>query len=213
MLIVKEPGVNTGTEAFSGDIRDILATTVLEHSRGFKLPFKVSFDPDCSFCRKNRQVYLLNEEYEHPEPTFIKRLPVTVAALSYDQTYRGRSVVVLRDHVIDMNAMLKDKLLLYLAFMEDVSTTVDAIEKVCVPDRINYAVYMNLNEHLHMHLIPRYRSEGDQFHGPPPFRGVNALDPEYDYRTLALKIRKQMRYRPSPLSRYCEAMINDGLPP
>ena len=156
---------------------------------------------------------LIEEEYEHPEPTFIKRLPVSVAALSYDQAYPGRSVVVLRDHVTDLNAFMKDSLLLYLAFMEDVSATVDAINAACSPDRMNYAIYMNQNEHLHVHLIPRYKTEGEAFHGPPPFRGVSQMMLDYDYRSLAMRIRRSMKYVPSPLSQYCENLINCGLPP
>lgn len=194
------------------DLAELIGHSVLERSYSM-VPFKVDFDPKCDFCKKNRQIVLVNEEYEHPEPTFIKRLPVSVAALSYDQTYPGRSVVVLRDHVTDMNAMLKDKLLLYIAFMEDVSATVDAIEAVCKPDRMNYSVYMNQNEHLHVHLIPRYASEGEAYHNPPVFRGVSQMTLDYDYRLLALSIRKHLRHVPSQLSRYCENLINFGLPP
>jgi len=202
-----------GGEPFPGDIATIIAASVLERSLAMKQPFKVNFDVDCSFCRKNRQVYRIDSEYEHPEPTFVKRMPVSVAALSYDQTYTGRSVVVLRDHETDLNFMMKTKQLLYIAFMEDVSAVVDAIEAACAPDKMNYCVYMNQNKHMHMHLIPRYKAEGEAFNQPPPFRGVEEMVPGYDYRSLALRIRKQIRHKPSPLSRYCEKLIDEGLPP
>lgn len=200
-------------EEFSREVAEMVATGVLEHSSDLTMPFSVSYDPHCSFCKKNRQIVLINEEYEHPEPTFIKRLPVSVAALSYDQTFPGRSVVILRDHVTSLNEMMKTKRLLYLAFMEDVSATVDAINAACSPDRMNYAIYMNQNEHLHVHLIPRYKREGEAYFGPPPFRGISQMVPDYDYRSLAVRIRRHMNTRPSPLSRYCEELINDGLPP
>jgi diadenosine tetraphosphate (Ap4A) HIT family hydrolase len=198
---------------FPGDITSILSSSVLDRSFAMQAPFKVCFDVGCSFCRKNRQMYRVNEEFEHPEPTFIRRMPVSVAALSYDQTYPGRAVVILRDHETDLNYFMKAKLMMYIAFMEDVSAVVDAIEAACEPDRMNYAIYMNQTDHLHMHLIPRYRAEGAPFNDPPPFRGFNVPDPDYDYRSLALRIRNKIRHKPSPLSRYCERLIDEGLPP
>lgn len=190
----------------------IIAQTVLDKSSAMACPFKVNFDVECNFCRKNRQVFLVNEEYEHPEPTFIKRLPASVAALSYEQTYPGRSVVILRDHETDVNYVLKNKLLLFIAFMEDVSAVVDAIYASCKPDKINYAIYMNQNDHLHIHLIPRYKSEGDKFYEPPTFYAKNSLDPGFDYRSLALKIRKNLKYKKSPVGKYVEKLINQALP-
>jgi diadenosine tetraphosphate (Ap4A) HIT family hydrolase len=198
---------------FPGDIGSIITSSVLERSIGMEAPFKVNFDVDCSFCRKNRQIYRIDHEFEHPEPTFIKRMPVSVAALSYDQTYTGRSVVILRDHETDMNFLMKTKQLLYIAFMEDVSAVVDAIEAACVPDKMNYCVYMNQNKHFHVHLIPRYKAEGEAFNAPPPFRGVEEMVPGYDYRSLALRVRNRIKHKPSPLSQYCERLIDKGLPP
>jgi diadenosine tetraphosphate (Ap4A) HIT family hydrolase len=194
------------------DLGSIIAQTVMDNSSAIACSFKVKFDPECSFCRKNRQIYLVDHEYEHPDPTFIKRMPASVAALSYEQTYPGRSVVILRDHETNVNYVLKNKLLLYIAFMEDVSAVVDAITETCHPDKINYAIYMNQNDHLHMHLIPRYKSDGDRFFEPPIFYVKNSPDPEFDYRSLALKIRSNIDPKKSPLSDYVEKLINDGLP-
>jgi diadenosine tetraphosphate (Ap4A) HIT family hydrolase len=194
-------------------LASLIAETVMERSTGMVQPFLVSFDPSCSFCRKNRQIFRVNEEFEHPEPTFIKRMPVSVAALSYDQTYRGRSVVILRDHETDLNQFMKTKQAMFVAFMEDVSAVADAIEGVCAPARVNYAFYMNTNVHLHAHLIPRYAVEGPAIHEPPFFNKIEVQDPEYDYRSLAMKIRKGINHRPSGLDTYCEALIDRGLPP
>jgi len=209
-------GVDTNNDLknrFPEDIGAIVTASILERSFAMKRPFKVNFDVECSFCRKNRQIYRVNEEFEHPEPTFIKRMPVSVAALSYDQTFPGRSVVILRDHETDMGFFMKTKQILFIAFWEDVSAMVDAIEGACQPDRMNYSVFMNQNNHLHVHLIPRYKAEGASFSEPPPFRGVSELVPGYDYRSLALRIRRRIRHKFSPLNKYCSQLIDDGLPP
>ena len=198
---------------FPEDIGEIIASSVLERSLAMRPPFKVSFDVDCNFCRKNRQVYRVDAEFEHPDPTFIKLMPVSVAALNYDQTYPGRSVMILRDHETDLNFFMKTKQMMFVAFMEDVSAVVDAIEAACGPERINYSILMNQNVHMHVHVIPRYKAEGAAFDEPPPFRGINEPVPGYDYRSLALRIRKRIRHKFSPLSMYCRQVIDEGLPP
>ncbi|MDI6897400.1 HIT family protein [Methanocella conradii] len=194
------------------DLLPLFSKSVLERSAGLTLPYKAKVDPECSFCRKNRQVYLAEDEYEHPEPTFIKRLPVSVAALSYEQDYPGRTAIILRDHETSMSYLLEHKLLLFIAFMEDVSAVAEAIYKACKPVKVNYAVFMNMHDHFHMHLIPRYEWEGENLRKPPLFRGVDKLDPDFDYRSLALKIRHNIPGNSSQFSEYMERMIDAGLP-
>jgi diadenosine tetraphosphate (Ap4A) HIT family hydrolase len=194
------------------DLLPLLTQSVLKRSRDIVLPYKVNVNPDCSFCKKNKQIYLVDHEYEHPESTFIKRLPASVAALSYEQDYPGRSVVILRDHETSLTYLLEHKFLLFIAFMEDVSAVSEAIHKACGPTKINYEILMNQNDHFHMHLIPRYTSEGDKLHMPPVFRGTATMDPDFDYRTLALDIRKNLPPERSNFSECIEKLINSGLP-
>lgn len=194
------------------DLLPLLSKSAMERSGDMKLPYKVNVYPECSFCKKNRQIYLTDHEYEHPEPTFIKRLPASVAALSYEQDYPGRAVVILRDHETSMNYLLKHKFLLFIAFMEDVSAVSDALYKTCGPAKINYEILMNLHDHFHMHLIPRYTAEGDKLHEPPVFCGTSKLDPDFDYRTLALAIRRNLPAKKSSLGECIEQLINAGLP-
>lgn len=194
------------------DLLPLLAKSVAERSDSLKLPYKVNTDPECNFCKKNKQIYLTDHEYEHPEPTFIKRLPASVAALSYEQDYPGRSVVILRDHETSLTYMLEHKFLLFMAFMEDVSAVSEAIYETLDPVKINYMILMNQNDHFHMHLIPRYTNEGDKMHMPPVFRGTPGLVPGFDYRSLALKIRHHLPTKKSEFSVCIEELINSGLP-
>jgi|GEM_PF-1363405 len=194
------------------DLMTLLSGSILECSDDIRLPYKVKVDSECSFCRKNRLIYLKDNEYEHPEPTFIKILSASVAALSYEQDYPGRTAVILRDHETSMSYLLENKLLMFIAFMEDVSAVADAIYQACEPVKINYAVFMNLNDHFHMHLIPRYEWEGDNMRKPPVFRGADRLDPDFDYRSLALEIRRNLPHKKSQFSECIEKMIKAGLP-
>lgn len=195
-----------------GDLLPLLSKSVLERSEGMKLPYKVNVDLECSFCKKNKQIYLTDHEYEHPEPTFIKRLPASVAALGYEQDYLGRSVIVLRDHETSLTSLLENKFLLFIAFMEDVSAVAEAIHKTLDPVKINYSIMMNQNDHFHMHLLPRYTTEGDKLQTPPVFRGTSELDPDFDYRSLALRIRHNLPSKKSEFSKCVEQLINNGLP-
>jgi len=194
------------------DLLPLLSESVLKRSSAIELPYKVNVDDECSFCKKNRQIFLTDHEYEHPEKTFIKRLPASVAALSYEQDYPGRSVVILRDHETSLTYLLDHKLLLFIAFMEDVSAVSEAIYKACEPTKINYEILMNQNDHFHMHLIPRYTSEGDKLRQPPVFRGTCVMEPDFDYRSLALEIRKNLPPERSNFSECIEKLINSGLP-
>jgi len=194
------------------ELLPLLSKSALASSADMRLPYKVNIDQECNFCRKNKQIYLADHEYEHPEPTFIKRLPASVAALSYEQDYPGRSVVILRDHETSLTYLLEHKFLLFIAFMEDVSAVSDAIHKALNPVKINYMILMNQNDHFHMHLIPRYMNEGDKMHMPPVFRGTPGLVPGFDYRSLALKIRHELPKEKSEFSQCMEELINSGLP-
>jgi len=194
------------------EVLPLLSKAVMESSSDMRLPYKVSIDPECDFCKKNKQIYLTDHEYEHPEPTFIKRMPASVAALSYEQDYLGRSVVILRDHETSMNYLLENKLMLFIAFMEDVAAVSDAIYRALNPVKINYMVLMNQNDHFHMHLVPRYTTEGDKLHTPPVFRGTSELNPMFDYRSMALKIRHELPKEKSEFSQCMEELINSGLP-
>jgi diadenosine tetraphosphate (Ap4A) HIT family hydrolase len=108
--------------------------------------------------------------------------------------------------------LLEHKFLLFIAFMEDVSAVSDAIYRTLKPVKINYLILMNQNDHFHIHLVPRYTTEGDKMRTPPVFRGTSELEPGFDYRSLALKIRHHLPHKMSEFSECMEQIINSGLP-
>jgi diadenosine tetraphosphate (Ap4A) HIT family hydrolase len=48
-------------------------------------------------------------------------------------------------------------------FLTDMGVLGEAIEKVCQPKRMNYAILGNQDPFLHAHLIPRYEWEAEAF--------------------------------------------------
>lgn len=50
-----------------------------------------------------------------------------------------------------------------VAFLTDMSVIGEAIEAICQPNRINYAILGNKDPFLHAHIIPRYVSESEAY--------------------------------------------------
>lgn len=100
---------------------------------------------DCKLCG------LLNGEQFNP--TWIANFQTGAAFVNFDQTYIGRSMLVINPHydsLLDIPSMLTQE------FMEDVKILAKAIYEVYKPPTINYLMLGNTVLHAHCHIIPRY---------------------------------------------------------
>ena len=67
------------------------------------------------------------------------------------------------------------------------------MQKVFNPDKINYGAYADTLEHLHFHLIPKYK-------GGPDFGGVFQMNPkkvyltDAEYAEMAEKLKKDCNF-------------------
>ena len=103
------------------------------------------FDDNCPYCTKNKKSVSSMIE--------ICQLNVSTLYLTKEQTYKGRCIVALNEHVTELFSLEND--IMHL-FVEDVSRAAKAISKVFQPQKINYAAYGDLVPHLHFHLVPKY---------------------------------------------------------
>lgn len=71
-----------------------------------------------------------------------------------DQTHRGRCIVLLKQHARELFELAPEVL---GGFMQEVAQVAAAITQLGDCDKVNYAVYGDLNEHIHMHLVPKTR--------------------------------------------------------
>lgn len=71
-----------------------------------------------------------------------------------DQTHRGRCIVLLKQHARELFELAPQVL---AGFMQEVAQVAAAIAKLGDCDKVNYAIYGDLNEHIHMHLVPKTR--------------------------------------------------------
>ena len=121
------------------------------------------------------------------EPGFIAELPHSAAWLLPDQTYRGRTVVWLKEH-FDDPADLPAGLLTSL--MNEVMQTAEAVRRELRPDRLNYTCFGNAAPHVHFHIIPRRKTDPDW--SKAPWRENEAALPDDEARALAGRIAKRL---------------------
>jgi diadenosine tetraphosphate (Ap4A) HIT family hydrolase len=77
--------------------------------------------------------------------------------LDRNQTYRGHCQLVFDGrHAVGLENLTPEE---FTIFMADVGQAGRAIARACRPDLMNYASLGNVVPHLHLHLVPRYRSD------------------------------------------------------
>ncbi len=138
-------------------------------------------DPkECLYCQNGETLHNLMIE--------VAELSVSRLFIFREQTYHGRCLVAYNGHVDDLNLLSDDE---RNAFMTDVARTTRAMQRVFNPDKINYGAYADTLEHLHFHLVPKYK-------GGPDFGGVFRMNPQEvylsdeEYAQMAEAIRKEL---------------------
>ena len=108
----------------------------------------------CPFCESKFQDATI-KEYEY----------WSLQVFVDDQHYIGRSVVVLKRHLVDLVGLsVKERNEFFDTVLPDLTT---CLNQTFSPDLLNYAQLGNDCEHLHIHCVPRYKEpvlfEGEEF--------------------------------------------------
>ena len=98
---------------------------------------------DCFLCRKNEDI-------------LIKRYRLWSLLIHRNQHYLGRSILSLNRHIVDLFDTTKEEREELFSIMKDVR---EVFKKLFSPDLFNYASLGNNVEHLHLHIIPRYKKK------------------------------------------------------
>lgn len=120
-------------------------------------------------------------------PGFIIEMPHSAAWLLRDQTYRGRTVVWLKEHFddpADLPAVLRAE------FMTEVMRTAEAVRRELRPDRLNYTCFGNAVPHVHFHIIPRVTTDPDW--GKAPWRENESTLSAGEAKALAASIAARL---------------------
>jgi diadenosine tetraphosphate (Ap4A) HIT family hydrolase len=86
--------------------------------------------------------------------------------VNHNQNYLGKIMLVLRRHATDVTALMPAEQAELWRLLGEAKT---ALLGAFQPDHFNYAFLMNLDAHVHLHIIPRYAQ-------PRVFAGMTFTD-------------------------------------
>ncbi len=112
--------------------------------------------PNCFYCSKDDRLSRIMIP--------ICELQATDVYLFRDQLYQGRCVVALKEHKREWFELSRQSL---HDFADEVAIVAKALQLAYHPDKLNYAVYGDVVDHFHLHLVPKYR---DGFGWSRPFQ-------------------------------------------
>jgi diadenosine tetraphosphate (Ap4A) HIT family hydrolase/predicted DNA-binding WGR domain protein len=125
------------------------------------------------------------------DPCFVHQFPSSTLVVGWDQSYAGRSILVLNKHIPDFFRVSHQEM---MTLLSDIKKSESAIRHAFHPDMMNYLFMGNVTQHAHLHLVPRYRT--DPHFGSSPFLDTQrvkspSLAPD-EYRELAARLRTSM---------------------
>ena len=138
----------------------------------------------CLFCNKE-------------EEQLIKKYKFWKVLLNINQYYLGRIIVALNKHKEDFLDTEKEEREELFEIMNKIAK---ALKKLFNPDLLNYAILMNQEKHLHLHIIPRYKEEKifdnvifrDENFGHNPFSNNEFEIPIEIFNKIKEKIKTQL---------------------
>lgn len=88
-------------------------------------------------------------------------------ALNRNQNLLGKCLLVLNRHAESVAELTAEE---WAQLHQDVREVTRALDTLFAPDLYNYAFLMNLDAHVHLHVVPRYRTsrewQGRSFDDP-----------------------------------------------
>jgi diadenosine tetraphosphate (Ap4A) HIT family hydrolase len=92
-----------------------------------------------------------------------------VTVVNRNQNLLGKTFIALCRHEEDVVALTSGE---WAELQEEVRWVTERVAKAFAPDHFNYSFLMNLDRHVHLHVIPRYV-------GTRELAGVTFEDPDY----------------------------------
>ena len=133
----------------------------------------------CFYCDKNE---VLNSLMIH-----ISELSHSNLYLNLNQSHLGRVIVASKTHVKEIFELSKSE---RDGFMGDVALTSEALQTIFFPDKINYAIYGDIVNHFHMHIVPKYKDKKNW--GSPYNDDFPIFLSDEENKKLIKKIRKKL---------------------
>ncbi len=112
---------------------------------------------DCPLCRAALQTPILRE------------CRFWRSAVNRNQDLLGKTIIVLKRHEESVAGLRTEE---WTELLGEIRYVTDCVRGAFDPDHFNYSFLMNMDRHVHLHVIPRYV-------GPRTLAGVEFSDPEY----------------------------------
>jgi len=106
------------------------------------------YKQSCFYCNKGEKLESLM--------IHICELSGSHLYLNLNQSHLGRVIVVSKVHekeVFELSTEERED------FMQDVSLVSKVIQSIFSPDKINYAIFGDIVNHFHMHIVPKYQDK------------------------------------------------------
>lgn len=103
---------------------------------------------ECKFCAFDGERY--------GNLIFAGELSNGTLYLMTDQTLPGRCIYAFKRHVKRLTELSGTE---YAALWDEVRDIALALERLYRPDKINYLVLGDRSEHLHVHIVPKYKDK------------------------------------------------------
>jgi diadenosine tetraphosphate (Ap4A) HIT family hydrolase len=85
-------------------------------------------------------------------PYFVKELETGYVVIGDHQHFKGYTLFLCKEHVIELHSLEKD---IKRKYLEEMSLVAEAVYNVFKPEKLNYELLGNGDTHLHWHLFPR----------------------------------------------------------
>ena len=105
---------------------------------------------DCLYCTENEKLHSLM--------IYICDMEATKLYLFRDQTYTGRCVLALNEHINQFYELSDDTA---AALARDMKKLGLALDKAFSPAKVNYGYYSDKLPHVHCHVVPKYPDSPD----------------------------------------------------
>lgn len=127
----------------------------------------------CLICDRIEQIK------QNKNPYFVTEMKSGYVVVGDGQFYKGYTLLLNRTHASELHQIDKKS---QLEFLSDMAIVAEAVWNIFHPDKLNYELLGNTDEHMHWHIFPRRKTD------PKPYTGVWAVDKS---------IRKDEKYNPS----------------
>ncbi|MCK4400676.1 HIT family protein [bacterium] len=104
---------------------------------------------------KSNCMYCARSELLRSFAIQIVELEQSIVYLHRDSKYKGRCIVALKEHKRELFELSEQQRNQYI---REVSNVARAVKTAFNADKINYAVYGDIMDHLHFHIVPKRKS-------------------------------------------------------